>query len=238
MTRSPGRCHSGRRELSRHEPLRHHRPLRRRRAVRPPRVVRGARRSGVHRRLVSRGRRERRLHPAGARRRVGADAAPRSGHRASLHQGPGAAGPDRRPRWPKRLPGGSPLGLGASSEVIVEQWNGIAFDEPYRRVRDTVRFLRGRVPRREGLGDRHRRGARLPSGRPPATLPPSTWRPSVPGMLRLAGREADGAVLNWLSAEDVATAVREVGPGQGDRRRGSSWSRTPIPRRPARWDAG
>jgi alkanesulfonate monooxygenase SsuD/methylene tetrahydromethanopterin reductase-like flavin-dependent oxidoreductase (luciferase family) len=32
-------------------------------------------------------------------------------------------------------------------------------------------------------------------------------------MLALAGREADGAILNWLSAEDVATAVAEVGPG-------------------------
>jgi len=27
------------------------------------------------------------------------------------------------------------------------------------------------------------------------------------GMLRLAGREADGAIINWLSAEDVATVA-------------------------------
>ncbi len=33
-------------------------------------------------------------------------------------------------------------------------------------------------------------------------------------MLRLAGREADGAIINWLSAEDVATTVAEVGPGK------------------------
>jgi alkanesulfonate monooxygenase SsuD/methylene tetrahydromethanopterin reductase-like flavin-dependent oxidoreductase (luciferase family) len=33
-------------------------------------------------------------------------------------------------------------------------------------------------------------------------------------MLRLAGREGDGAVINWLSAEDVATVVAEVGPGK------------------------
>ena len=37
------------------------------------------------------------------------------------------------------------------------------------------------------------------------------------GMLRLAGREADGAILNWLSAEDVATGGRRGRPGQGDR---------------------
>jgi alkanesulfonate monooxygenase SsuD/methylene tetrahydromethanopterin reductase-like flavin-dependent oxidoreductase (luciferase family) len=29
-------------------------------------------------------------------------------------------------------------------------------------------------------------------------------------MLRLAGREADGVILNWLSAEDVRTSLAEV----------------------------
>jgi alkanesulfonate monooxygenase SsuD/methylene tetrahydromethanopterin reductase-like flavin-dependent oxidoreductase (luciferase family) len=33
-------------------------------------------------------------------------------------------------------------------------------------------------------------------------------------MLRLAGREADGAIINWLSADDVATVVPHVGPGK------------------------
>ena len=36
-------------------------------------------------------------------------------------------------------------------------------------------------------------------------------------MLRLAGREADGAIVNWLSAEDVRTVVpyvHEGGPGK------------------------
>jgi alkanesulfonate monooxygenase SsuD/methylene tetrahydromethanopterin reductase-like flavin-dependent oxidoreductase (luciferase family) len=30
-------------------------------------------------------------------------------------------------------------------------------------------------------------------------------------MLRLAGREADGVIINWLSAEDVATVTPELG---------------------------
>src|ERR1700727_1260217 len=34
------------------------------------------------------------------------------------------------------------LGLGTSSDVIVSRWNDVAFEEPYRRVRDTIRFLR------------------------------------------------------------------------------------------------
>ena len=39
-------------------------------------------------------------------------------------------------------PGRFAIGIGSSSNVIVERWNGIPFVEPYKRVRDTVRFLR------------------------------------------------------------------------------------------------
>ena len=39
-------------------------------------------------------------------------------------------------------PGRFALGLGTSSNVIVERWNGMTFDKPYQRVRDTIRFLR------------------------------------------------------------------------------------------------
>ena len=40
-----------------------------------------------------------------------------------------------------------------------------------------------------------------------------------PGMLRLAGRESDGAILNWLAPGDVATVTPcpPGRPGQGDR---------------------
>ena len=39
-------------------------------------------------------------------------------------------------------PGRFALGIGTSSNVIVEGWNGIPFDEPYQKTRDMVRFLR------------------------------------------------------------------------------------------------
>src|SRR5260221_8631539 len=38
-------------------------------------------------------------------------------------------------------PGRFVLGIGSSSNVIVERWNGIEFTKPYERVRDTLRFL-------------------------------------------------------------------------------------------------
>src|SRR3954452_22180848 len=37
-------------------------------------------------------------------------------------------------------PGRCAFGVGSSSNVIVERWNGVPFIEPYKRVRDVVRF--------------------------------------------------------------------------------------------------
>src|SRR6266542_1184019 len=39
-------------------------------------------------------------------------------------------------------PGRFVLGIGASSQVIVRDWNAVPFVDPYGRCRDVVRFLR------------------------------------------------------------------------------------------------
>ena len=108
-------------------------------------------------------------------------------------------------------PGRVACGLGASSEVIVANWNGLAFERQYQRVRDTVRFLRLAFSGEkitEDFGTFAVKGFKL--ARIPEQLPPIYLAALRPGMLHLAGREADGAILNWLSAEDVATSVAEV----------------------------
>ena len=106
---------------------------------------------------------------------------------------------------------GFALGLGASSNVIVQNWNGVEFDRPYQRVRDTVRFLR-RALQGERVTEEFEtftvRGFRLSA--PPETPPQVLVAALRPGMLRLAGRESDGAILNWLSADDVRTVVTHV----------------------------
>jgi probable F420-dependent oxidoreductase len=109
-------------------------------------------------------------------------------------------------------PGRFAFGLGASSDVIVERWNGIAYHEPYRRTRDLLRFLRAALGGEkvdEAYDTFTVRGFRL--ARPVAEVPPLYLAALRPGMLRLAGREADGVILNWLSAGDVGKAVAEVG---------------------------
>jgi probable F420-dependent oxidoreductase len=112
-------------------------------------------------------------------------------------------------------PGRFAVGVGTSSNVIVERWNDIPFDNPYKRTRDVVRFLRQALTgeRVDATYDTFSvRGFRL--GRPPAVVPPILVAALRPGMLRLAGSEGDGAVINWLSASDVARVVPEVGSGK------------------------
>jgi len=109
-------------------------------------------------------------------------------------------------------PGRFALGLGTSSDVIVERWNGMAFERPYHRVRDTIRFLRAALAGEkvtETYDTFAVRGFRLevPVDDPPPILVAALRA----GMLRLAGREGDGAIINWLSADDVKTVVPHVG---------------------------
>jgi len=108
-------------------------------------------------------------------------------------------------------PGQFAFGLGASSEVIVAGWNGLDFTNQYKRVRDTLRFLRLALTGEkvtEKYETFHVTGFRL--ARVPEQQPPLYLAALRPGMLHLAGKEADGAILNWLSADDVPKAVAEV----------------------------
>ena len=115
--------------------------------------------------------------------------------------------------------GGFCLGIGAGSQPIVESWNGGAFERPAARVRDTARFLRQAF-----AGDRvvfrgetfSIDGFRL--SRPLARPVPIHIAALRPGMLRVAGEVGDGAIVNWLSADDVPRSVdvvREAARGAG-----------------------
>ncbi|MER7083841.1 LLM class F420-dependent oxidoreductase, partial [Saccharopolyspora kobensis] len=111
-------------------------------------------------------------------------------------------------------PGRFALGIGTSSNVIVERWNGIPFEEPYKRVRDTLRFLRKALSGEKVTETYETFQVRgFTAGVVPDPAPPLLVAALRPGMLRLAGREGDGAILNWLSPEDVRTVVPHVHQG-------------------------
>jgi probable F420-dependent oxidoreductase len=113
-------------------------------------------------------------------------------------------------------PGRFAIGIGSSSNVIVERWNGVPFVEPYKKVRDVVRFLRDslggeKVSKKYDTFEIN--GFRL--GIRPEQPPPILVAALREGMLKLAGREADGAIINWLSADDVTKVVRVVNSSAG-----------------------
>jgi probable F420-dependent oxidoreductase len=105
------------------------------------------------------------------------------------------------------------LGIGTSSPVIVESWNAVDFAEPYGRTRDTLRFLRSALAG-EKVTETYPTFSvsRFKLERPPQPPPRIMLAALRPGMLRLARREADGAITNWLAPTDVPRVRAVVGP--------------------------
>jgi probable F420-dependent oxidoreductase len=110
-------------------------------------------------------------------------------------------------------PGKFVMGIGTSSKVAVEQWNGIPFEKPYQRSRDMLRFLRaaldgGKVT--EEYETFSVDGFRLD---PAPVVPPALALAALrPGMVRLAAAEAGIAITNWLAPSDVPKVREVAGP--------------------------
>ena len=108
-------------------------------------------------------------------------------------------------------PGRFAIGIGSSSNVIVERWNGVPFVEPYKKVRDVVRFLHDAF-----TGEKITKeydtfkvdGFRLSIK--PEVKPTILIAALREGMLKLGSREADGVIINWLSSTDVTKVAKVV----------------------------
>jgi probable F420-dependent oxidoreductase len=115
-------------------------------------------------------------------------------------------------------PGRFVLGIGTSSNVIVERWNDVPFEAPYQKVRDTLRFLKASMGGEKVTEDYETfsiSGFRM--GFSPPEPPKVLVAALRSGMLRLAGRQADGAITNWLAPEDVAVIAPFVHEGGADK---------------------
>lgn len=113
-------------------------------------------------------------------------------------------------------PGRFVLGIGSSTEVIVEQWMGIPFRRPRTHVAETVRAVRALLAG-EKVG-----AFRL--SRPPQQ-PPEIWIAALgERMLELARSEAKGICLFMVGPGMISTLPRELDsmgritviPGEGD----------------------
>ncbi len=96
------------------------------------------------------------------------------------------------------------LGLGTSSDVIVEQWNRIPFEHPLERARSTVEYLRVVLSGERGPG-----GFRLT--RPPRQPVPVLLAALRPKMLKLAAEVADGAFTNFMPLSGAPAVVEAFG---------------------------
>ena len=83
------------------------------------------------------------------------------------------------------------LGIGSSSDRIVEGWNGIPFEKPLSRVRETVEFLQAAL-----AGERTATGFKLETA--PAQRVPIMLAALRGKMLELAVQRTDGAFTNFL----------------------------------------
>jgi probable F420-dependent oxidoreductase len=104
-------------------------------------------------------------------------------------------------------PGRFVLGIGSSSDVIVERWNGIPFAKPLTRVRQAVETLRPVLAGERGPG-----GFKLESA--PAAPVPIVVAALRDRMLGLAGELGDGAFVNFLPLSAVEHVVGKIREGE------------------------
>src|SRR5215470_13664910 len=95
------------------------------------------------------------------------------------------------------------LGIGSSSDRIVEGWNGIPFEKPLSRVRETVEFLRAALD-----GERTGTGFKLETA--PAQRVPIVLAALRGKMLELAVERADGAFTNFLPISGLPKVVAQL----------------------------
>jgi hypothetical protein len=107
------------------------------------------------------------------------------------------------------------LGIGASTRTIIEDWNGVTYDEPFHRTKDILSFLQ-RALAGEKITEEFRtfsvRNFQLE--RAPEKPPRTMVAALRPGMLKLAGNQSDGAILSWVAVEDLPRIQAIVGPGK------------------------
>jgi probable F420-dependent oxidoreductase len=109
-------------------------------------------------------------------------------------------------------PGRFVLGIGSSTEAIVQGWNGIPFQRPVSTMRETVRRVRQALDgEKMSLAPQAKGAFRIDAK--PATDIPIYCGALRGGMLRMAGEVADGIVINFLPPSAVPKVIAEARAG-------------------------
>jgi len=99
------------------------------------------------------------------------------------------------------------LGLGSSSNVIVERWNGVPFERPLTKVRETVAALRPVL-----AGERGHGGFKLETA--PERPVPIYLAALRDRMLRLGGEVGDGTFVNFLPRSAIGHVTGQIRAGE------------------------
>lgn len=111
-------------------------------------------------------------------------------------------------------PGRFALGVGVSSETIVERWNGVPYDRPLQRARESVELVRAVLAgERTSFDGEQLRSHGFRLRRPPSSPPPVLLAALNVKMLELAGEVADGVYLNFIPVDAVPDALGAVRRG-------------------------
>ena len=102
------------------------------------------------------------------------------------------------------------LGLGSSSQTMIEKWHGMAFEKPLTRVRETVDLVRSML-----AGDKsnysgatvHSHGFRMKAVEFPQRLYLAALRPK---MLELAAEIGDGIILNLFPESALGKIMEQL----------------------------
>jgi probable F420-dependent oxidoreductase len=95
------------------------------------------------------------------------------------------------------------LGIGASSDRIIEGWNAMPFEKPLSKMSERIDFLRTAL-----AGERTDGGFKLE--RPPEERVPIIIAALRGKMLRLAVEKGDGAFTNFLPLEGLPRVVAQL----------------------------
>jgi probable F420-dependent oxidoreductase len=95
------------------------------------------------------------------------------------------------------------LGIGASSDRIIEGWNGMPFEKPLSKMSETIDFMRTAL-----AGERAEGGFKLE--RAPEEEVPIIVAALRGKMLRLAVEKGDGAFTNFLPLEGLPRVVGQL----------------------------
>jgi probable F420-dependent oxidoreductase len=115
-------------------------------------------------------------------------------------------------------PGRIVFGIGTSSPAIVERWNGVKLEQPLKRMRDTITFIRQALSGEKTamtVGPYEVKGFRM--GRPVAT-PPIYVAALREQMIRLGAELGDGIITNYIAPGDtprIAKIAKDAAKGAG-----------------------